>query len=256
MRKFFLMTRGRTGSTAVIDELSKSMTICALQELFMIYNYGDKEEFEFVYNFVAPFDVWKTKEDPLRRLPSRLYDDGLRATRYLARAESQAMRQSAKAFGFKVLSYHFEERPYLGRLLKQRGYWVIYLIRNLARQVLSSMVANERGVFGVSKDFEDARRYHVDIDKFQRIVEWERDAMEREHAWLKAAGFNFVVVSYEEFLSDRQSFYDKVFRFLQLPSELPPPSDWGIAIKDLTYTIENYEAVVKRAEAIGVPIDL
>ena len=33
MKKFFVMTRGRTGSTAIVDVLNKSNNVCAAQEL-------------------------------------------------------------------------------------------------------------------------------------------------------------------------------------------------------------------------------
>lgn len=36
--RFFLFTRGRTGSTAVIDELDQSGVARATQELFLSYN--------------------------------------------------------------------------------------------------------------------------------------------------------------------------------------------------------------------------
>jgi hypothetical protein len=32
--KFIIMTRGRTGSTAVVDALNKSRVLCVMQELF------------------------------------------------------------------------------------------------------------------------------------------------------------------------------------------------------------------------------
>jgi hypothetical protein len=250
------MTRGRTGSTAVMDELNKSPAICALQELFMQGSNGKEEELEFVYSFVMPFDVWKAKKDRQGQPPAAGDDDATKATRYLAEVESLARRQGAASFGFKVLSHHLDERPYLGSLLKQRKYRVIYLTRNPARQVISGMVANERGVFGVPKDFEDPRRYRIDVDQFEQRVQWERESVEKERAWLAAEGFHFVEMTYEDFVSDRASFYDRVFRFLGLSPELPPPSDWGIAIKDLRKTIKNYKDVVERAAAIGAPIDI
>ena len=48
---------------------------------------------------------------------------------------------------------------------------------------------------------------------------------------------------------------DGIFKFLELPVELPPPSDFSITIKDLRSTLENYEAVVERAAEMGFRID-
>ena len=79
--------------------------------------------------------------------------------------------------------------------------------------------------------------------------------METDLAKLKAEEFDFVVVSYEEFYGNRQSFYEKIFQFLGLPTELPQKSDYSVIIKDLRHTISNYNAVVERAAAIGMPLD-
>lgn len=221
----------------------------------MKYDYEKLQGFESVYNVVKPFDVWKSENRWRKWLPSFLFGDAESAVHYLAEAEAVAGKRGARCFGFKVLTYHLEERPFLGPLLKKRGHLAIYLTRHLARQVLSGMVANERGVFGVRKGFEDSRRYHIDVDKFERIVEWNKDGITKDRAWLEANGFPFIDITYEDFLFDRQSLYDKIFGFLEVPSELPPPSDWGIAIRDLRYTIENYDAVAERAAAIGVPLE-
>jgi hypothetical protein len=70
-------------------------------------------------------------------------------------------------FGFKVLSHQFDEKPFIGDLLKRRGYHrVIYLTRSVARQVLSGMVAAKREVYNTQEKFEDVRRYQIDLDKF------------------------------------------------------------------------------------------
>ena len=148
IKKFFLMTRGRTGSTAVIDELTKSRSLCAMHELFLMYNFVEHTPaFEKIYNLLLPFDLWKLQGWWLRWMPPFIYSDDLWARRYLEKAERLARHQGVAGFGFKVLSYHFDERPFLNALLKQQGYQVLYLTRNVARQVLSGMVAAQSGIY-------------------------------------------------------------------------------------------------------------
>ena len=252
MCRFFLMTRGRTGSTAVIDELNMSNSLRVAQELFLIYNFNHMPNFESLYDFILPFDEWKIEK---RESSSIEKDIFTWATDYLEEAESVARQQGMVGFGLKVLSHHFKERSFLSTLLKQRGYKAVYLTRNLSRQVISGIIAVERGIYNTKDKIEDSHRYHIDLDKFQEMVLWEAQSVEEDLAQLKSKGFEFIVVSYENFREERRSFYNRIFQFLGLPTELPPSSEYSITIKDLRNTIENYDEVAERAAAIGVPID-
>ena len=256
MNKFFLMTRGRTGSTAVINELNKSRFLCAAQELFVIWDFNkDNPEFKELWDVLLPFVLWKREAWLWKWMPNFLFNDKQWAGCYLAKAESLARQQGSSSFGFKVLSHNFDEWPFLSAVLKRRGYRAIYLTRNIARQVLSGMIANRSGIWNTKQDTENLARYSIDLDEFQWNVEWEMGAIKSDYARLNAEGFDFIVVTYEQFCADRQSFYDKIFRFLGLPFELPPRSDYSVIIKDLRHTITNYDAVVERAAAIGMTLD-
>ncbi len=220
MEKFILVTRGRTGSTAVLDELSKSRRICITQELFLLWNFT--ENMRNYYKLLLPFDLWKRQDGWLKRTFSNHYSDPRQAHRYLTRAETLARRQGAAGFGWKVLSHQFDERPFLSELLKQQGYRAIYLKRNSVRQVLSGMVANHRGVYNSLEKVVDERRFHIDMEKFKWLVQWERECVKKDCAQLAARGFDFIEVSYEDFCADRQAFYSHIFTFLNLPLESPP----------------------------------
>ena len=87
------------------------------------------------------------------------------------------------------------------------------------------------------------------------MVQWERQAVENNCARLTAEGFGFIVVIYEDFSADRQSFHENIFQFLGLPAELLPTSGFFIIIKDLRYTIDNYDAVVERAATMGIILE-
>lgn len=257
MNNFFLMTRGRTGSTAVMNELNKSSNICAAQELFLIYDFDhipDVSEIRKVYDFVLPYVLWK-KARPWKWIHNIIYNNQQWLDRYLEEAESLAQKQGAASFGFKVLSHNFDEWPLLSILLKERNYRTIYLTRNIGRQVLSGMVANLSGIWNTRENLKNSSSYHIDLDEFQRNVEWEVKAVERDCARLHEEGFHFIVVSYEEFYEQRKAFYEKIFDFLELPLILPPKSDYSVIIQNLRYTITNYDSVLERAAAIGTPLD-
>lgn len=56
MNNFFLMTRGRTGSTAVADELNKSRGLCVMQELFLMHDFKNVPVLLKIYDLLLPFD--------------------------------------------------------------------------------------------------------------------------------------------------------------------------------------------------------
>jgi len=251
------MTRGRSGSTAVIDELSKSSALCAMQELFLIYDFDniqDVSEITKVYNLFLPFVLWKRQDWLCKWTPRFLYSDKKWSDYYLEKAESLARLQGAVSFGFKVLSHNLDQWPFLTERLRKRSYQAIYLTRNISRQVLSGMIANSSGIWNTREHIENQPCYTIDLDKFQRSIEWEIAAVDRDYAQLRVEGFNFIVASYEEFCANRQLFYEKIFHFLRLPTELPPRSDYSVIIKDLKSTITNYDEVAESAAAMGIPI--
>jgi LPS sulfotransferase NodH len=264
--KFFIMTRGRTGSTAVVDALNKSRMLCVMQELFTEqfadFNVNDNspgsEFYELIKSYYAllmPYNIW-IKNDWLRRILSFYRaSDELMPDRYLAKAEKIGRRTGAEGFGFKVLSNQFEERPYLSNLLKHRGYRAIYLTRNPVRQVLSGMIANQRGAFNSREPINDVKRYDIDLDKFEQLVSWEKQCINKDRAWLDKEGIDFTVVTYEDFCIDRQAFFGAIFKFLDLEySSVPLSTDFQIMIKDLKYTINNYNDVVKCVSNMGESI--
>ena len=217
MTRFFLMTRGRTGSTAVLDELGKSKGICAAQELFIKRDFSKvpQKELADAYKLLLPFDLWKTKTKSnwlVKLIPTR-YRDAVLADRYIVEAERRGKQQGAQCFGFKVLSHHFDQRPFLENLLKRSDYRALYLTRNLARQVLSGMVAKQRGIYNTKKEYVDSKCYTIDVDEFQKLVEWEAQSVKNDCARIEAAGFDYRVISYEQFSKDRKAFFNPIFDF-------------------------------------------
>ncbi|MBK9162195.1 MAG: sulfotransferase [Nitrosomonadales bacterium] len=253
--KFFMLTRGRTGSTAIMDHLLKSPSISATQELFANYKARDREEIKrkTIWGTHLPFDFW-IKDAWHRKALSRLGMERCLASKYLADSERQAVRIGAKGFCFKLLSHHFEERPYLTDLLKKGGYKAIYLTRNAPRQVLSGMVAKMRGRFNSIKDYEDETRYFINLEEFQMLVRWELACVEGDIQRLKDDGFEICVVTYEDFLEDKSAFFARIFDFLGLPRDHLGDTDYKVMIKDIAHTIENYNEVAECVESMGLTL--
>lgn len=254
MIKFFVMTRGRTGSTAVLDELNKSNNVCATQELFLEYDFVGDPVMTRAYDLILPFNSWKVHRWWKLIFPFNNRKDWL-ARLYLLKAEMLARNCHAKAFGFKVLSHNFEERPFLCDLLKSHDYKALYLTRNVARQVLSGMVANQSGIYNSKKDVIDSRRYLINVEEFEELVNWEIQCVQRDYDFLEKEGIEFCVITYEQFCEDRVAFFTNIFNFLGLPGEIPGTSEYIVMIKDAKYTIENYDEVANRAVSMGLSLD-
>jgi hypothetical protein len=261
-----LLTRGRTGSTAILDELEHVDSFCVAQELFTVYPF---EKFSNIHRLLPslirvdkryhkilpPFDIVKQHNWLWKRLAPNFYKENRQAYRYLITSEVLAQNLKAKVFCFKVLSNHFEERPYLAELLKANGYNVIYLRRRIAPQVISGMVANQSGKYNtLDKTFHIAEglcKYHIDIDQFKWHLQWEAECIQKDIAHLRTENFDFIEVNYEDFCDDRESFYRNIFNFIGMPHVLPPPSNFVKMIQDPRLVIENFDEVVKAAAELG-----
>ena len=252
MEKFVLVTSGRTGSTAVIDELGKASSLVTTQELFLRkINMQQWIAEEKLYKLLPRFDDWMAQLSRWKRKYLPMYSDARQAEIYLGHAEELAQAQGAKGFGWKVLSHHFEQRHFLGHLLKQRGYRALYLRRNPLRQALSGMVANQRGIFNSLKKIEDDHRYHIDLDELQKETLMRRKRVTMDCEILREYGLDYIEIDYEDYCENRESFYSKIFTFLTLPIELPPKSDFVKVIEDLRTTLENYDEVEQLATTMG-----
>ena len=130
LRKFFILTRGRTGSTAIMDELHNSALISATQELFLQWefnkNYPETKE---MYDIIWPYVLWKQEYQSTKKTSLFTPNDKFLTNKYLSIAESRSRKRGSLGFGFKVLRNNLEECPFLLRLLRKRKYRVIYLNR-------------------------------------------------------------------------------------------------------------------------------
>lgn len=246
------MTRGRTGSTAIVDVLNKSEKLCVFQELFLKYDFNKTKQ-----HLIPPYDLWKQRGSLLTRLWRKVSKEYININNYLKNAERIVADYDGAAFGFKLLSHNFDERPDLKEQLLKRRFKVIYLTRNIPRQVISGMVAKLRGKYNAHgrENFKDDTCYKIDIDEFKSLVEWETQAVANDINMLETSEFDYIQVRYEDFVENSDAFFSEIFRFLDIPEEKLPESSFSIMIKDLKQAIQNYQEVEDCLTEMGMTIE-
>ena len=253
-KRFFVLTRGRTGSTAIMDEFHGCKNISATQELFLQWNFSVKsEDTREMFDIIWPYVLWKAELKSNKTNLLRLRGDRSLANRYLSIAEARSRRRGSVGFGFKVLRNNLDEWPFLLQLLKRRSYQAIYLKRNTANRVLSGLIANKSGVWNTKDKNVNLGKYRIDIEEFKRYGLWEQNQVEFDLSLLSSMEIPYLLVTYEAYCNEREAFFEEVFSYLDLPVQLPSSSEYQILLKDLPEIIENYDQVVKIAEEIGIP---
>ncbi len=124
MDKFIVMTRGRTGSTAIIDELNQLGSIFSGQELFtsLEYNQWSVEVISQDYEAIEPLSYWLGKDSLIRSLTRRLRGDKYLISKYFRFAEDNAKELNKNAFGFKIISHHLVGNAPLIKVLSRQNY--------------------------------------------------------------------------------------------------------------------------------------
>jgi len=252
MKKFFLMTRGRTGSTAIIDVLNKSNNLCVFQELFLNYAFNKEKQ-----HLVPPYDLWKKRGNVTSVIFKKISKESRNIKDYLISAEKIVTDTGVEALGFKLLSHNFDERPNLKTQLIKRDFKVVYLIRNIPRQVISGMVAKLRGKYNAHdrENYNDDASYPINISEFKSLVEWETQAVANDIAMLESSDFEFIQVRYEDFVHNHDVFFTRIFDFLNIPAEKLPNSSFSIMIKDLEQVVQNYQEVEHCLAEMGMSIE-
>lgn len=234
--KVVVVTRGRTGSTTITEELGRAPGCRAEQEAF-------SQGAHVPYYELPPFEAWR---------PDRASEDEeADAEAYLEEMEGQARARGCRALFWKALSQHFDERPYLGAMLQRRGYRAVYLRRAPVRQVLSGLIARQRGVWNSFRPVKDRRRFQIAADELRSLAAIERYAAARDEGLLYKYRLTGVEGRYEDYVADRAAFFDRIYAGLGLPPALPPPSRYAIMAPDLKAVIANFDEVSALAEELG-----
>ncbi len=272
-KNFFIFTRGRTGSTAIIDELGKHPEITTMQELFIrlekaprlaeAYKKYGKEFYKHVPgHLILPFDAWSRQYVDFK-IPwlgsiylyhGRLVSQKVLIDHYLEKVEQvgRDVKPGARV-GFKVLANHFIELPTLCEVLKQRAYQAIYLEReNHVRQVLSGIIAQKRGIYNRKHYQPGEDSYVIDLDDFEMRIKAEQRSVRSEVARLSKEGFDVHVITYERFLNDREGFFKDICNELGVSDLLPEKTEYSVMIQNLPAIVENYDELVARVDALGL----
>lgn len=253
MKQFFVMTRGRTGSTAIVDVLNKSNNVCAAQELFLKFEFK-KEDYK--KHLIPPYELWKNTGNVYSVLSKKISNEAVNVENYLNHAEKKVAGSNVNAFCFKLLSHHFDEIPALKKQLLKNGFKAVYLTRNVPRQVISGMVAKIRGIYNMleCEGYSDKGSYVINIDEFKELVQWETQAVANDICMLESSGFEFIKVRYEDFVHNPDAFFANIFDFLNIPTEKLPESSYSIMITDLKEVITNYHEVKRCIENLGLEL--
>jgi LPS sulfotransferase NodH len=233
--KVVVVTRGRTGSSAITQELGQAPGCRSEQEAFSLI--PPVEFFDF-----PAFETWREGHAG--------EDEAELAEAYLDALEADARSRGCRALFWKLLSNQYDERPYIGELLQRRGYRAIHLKRAPARQVLSGLVARQSGVY-VTSDPLPARSYRIDVDTLRHLAGVERFAANRDEAWLYKHGLRAVPADYEDYVADRQAFFARIYSALGLPDVLPAPTRFVVTLPDLRSAIANFDEVSAVAAEFG-----
>lgn len=273
MNKFFLLTRGRTGSTAILDEIGTA-NILSLQEPFIDLRADISNEIHSqTSQTIIPFDLWvenlsyrqnhgiaSTFTTALYRKHSLPFGDkwafGRVVTRYLIRQYLKEIETVCTNFHregiiFKVLSHQLKERKPLLGALKSSGYRAVLLIRrNVVRQVLSGMVAEIRRVYNSKEHLPHQSACTIDLDRFEYCVAWEMRCVEENRALLRENGIEYIEIAYEDFCNNRKQFYLSLFSYMKLECRLPDPTGFSIMIPNIREAIANYEELESRVSSM------
>lgn len=250
MVKYFVFTTGRTGSTAICDELNSRDDMVCWQELFnTIYGHhleqdnvtlsGEEEHFQ---EFGLPCQVYQG------------LNPGTTVADFLAYTEDRSAGMAA-AMGFKLL-YYEPELWEGGRLLwqlKERGYKCLHLIRrDHTSRTLSSLIASTSGYYNTKETVEwGTEKILIDPLQFEVRLKYGMSQIEEARESLEAAGLPTLEIFYEDFLADPNAFHRMISGHFDLTTETRKASGYKKTtpsrVSDL---IENYDEILKTADDI------
>lgn len=250
MIKFVLVTRGRTGSTVVLDSLNNLDRLMALQEPFLSGVSANSTLFPENPRILR-YENYLEKSGAWTKMTAKVLKTHI-LNSYLSILAGEAMQQNNEAFGFKVLSHHLSQHRSLASTLKRQGYRFIYLRRNPVRQVISGMVAVKRGMYNSNEDIGETAPLSLDVKVFSDKLHGELLRTREDILLLRALDVPLIELCYEDFLSNRNAFFLSLLEFLSLPSELPSASDKKIMIKNLKETITNLDELHSIARSMYI----
>jgi hypothetical protein len=233
----------------VMDSLGKAVGFMVAQEVFFLTAQAFPSD---AFPDVIPFLTFLQRRSRMDAFRGLLRGRTSMIASYLDAIEGAAKEGGFDAFGFKVLTHHLTRTKGLSAVLKDRGYDVVYLTRDIGWQVLSGLVAGQRGIYNTTSSDASDFTCTVDLAELERLILTERDLPELEINRLKDAGFKVLPVRYETFVSDRAAFFGQILDFLAIPPQSVPNTDYRVVIQNYEQQISNFGEALKVFDRLGV----
>lgn len=243
MSLFAILTHGRTGSTPLVAEINQHPDIVCHQEIFRPAPPVTRSDMVPAYEAVRQSGRTPTAEEYLR--------------------EIEASAPAGQKVGFKLLMTHLDQHQDIGleRFLFDSRMPIIFLTRDPARAALSAAIAKERKVFNLPVDLIDddhrARMKRPVRLKPSFVAREARQYAYWNEYWqnrLRDLNVPHVVVTYEQFVSDRLALLNGIFRFLGVRElrELASNPFSRVTSEDVWEDVMNADEV--RAALSGAPV--
>ena len=223
---FVIVTRGRTGSSFLVDMLNKHPEITCHMELLTTGDFGQREPAP-----LSAFCEGRPTQDAARDYFSYLRD---------------FTRDKKNRFGFKILYHQFDEWSDYDfmNFISQNYVKVIFLKRrDLFRLAISTIVARTENLYNATdsqlktnKQLQERYKTHQEnIGKGvvlapEEVLQAARNARHSNRMIpdeLKNKGTNFIEVSYEDLTESQLQAMKKITDFLEVSEyEEPPTTDY------------------------------
>lgn len=257
-RRFIIYTRGRTGSSAIVDELDNYPEITCHGEVFRANPLSREKERKAYEEFG---DEYIHKADTRDRiLPYKLFRreppeapidaEGLRI--YLDHTDREAVLAGSACVGAKLIRQNGEHE--LLPVFRSEGVAVIYLEhRNKLRQAISALLAQAENVYNAENYVPaSGRRFRFTPEAVLSRIRRAESLQEQHAAVIEAAGLRWKLCFYEDWVADRDTFLAEVFGFLGAEQRATAPSRLSRTTPEtLAELLENYDGIASRLVKAG-----
>jgi len=247
MKRFFVYTRGRTGSSALVDDLNQHPQIVCHQELFSPQKVSERVPYSDIY-----YLSWIEK----------VKDQSIDAYwRYL---DALARDQHATVNGMKILLNQFDAmKPYgIENVVWNTDIKVIYLTRDPVCEAISGHLARTRNIFNINRHYHD--KFYVENLKSLAPVRIDPLIIDREVDYIfywankltdfiKTVTNPVLVMSYEKYFGHKKDAYEELLDFLSVSPASPPEENRFLKVTKPGWKgdIENIDEIIKYLEARG-----
>lgn len=251
-KKFLIFTRGRSGSTAIADELNSCASISCYQEPFRPIAYDPPNRIEKWVEMARQGEMF-TYLDGVPNIQIyeifKRIDADFSPGRYLDRLEEARCKPGVRAIGFKQAAGQLLAYPNAWEEISKRKYFCFILIRrNIFRAALSSSLAVQTNIYNV-RELPVRTRIVLDLSLLDRFAAEAIVSNRSIRSTVEQRGLECVEIFYEDYLEDRAGFFKAMFECLDTPYELPSPSTFKKIIPDnLSSIISNVDEVIEWAK--------